>query len=252
MSEVKKNLPLNGVDYYNKGEYRDNKEKYIPNGTSSLLLGRASPLASPAAIREAESLDSKPRGEGEPLDSGATAEAAPLGNHNVKRCLIQLFGNKEGRKLKVRLNLTDDSNVEFIAPLQPKSNLTNFLKHTGDSKDFAREWFTSIRKKAKATFNVQPQQGKFHLNRGRKTKMQLTQVEPECYGAIAYDADCGEYAVYIKLYDLWILEEHLTSDYLTEAQKKTNVRGQRLWINPIFDTRERPLTWAETRKRGLV
>lgn len=247
----KKNFQQNTVEYYNKGEYRNNKEEYIPNGTSSLLLGRTSSLASPLANVEVESLDSKPTREVEPLDSGA-AEAAPLGPHNVKRVLIQLFGNKEGRKLKVRINLADDTNVEFIAPMQPKSDLTNFLRYTGEFKDFARDWFTSIRKKAKQEYGVNPQQGKFHLNGGRKTKKTIIQVEPECYGAIVYNAEVNEYVVYLKLYDLWIMQESLSCDYLTDNQKKTNVRGQRLWINPIFDTRVRPLTWAEKRKRGLA
>jgi hypothetical protein len=100
--------------------------------------------------------------------------------------------------------------------------------------------------------SVNPQQGKFHLNGGRKNKKTIIQVEPECYGAIVYNSEINEYVVYLKLYDLWIMQETLSSDYLTDNQKKTNVRGQRLWINPKFDTRVRPLTWAEKRKQGLA
>jgi hypothetical protein len=249
-----KNLPQNGVGYYNKGEYKDNKEEYIPNGTSSVLLGRASPLASPHAIREVESLDSKPRGKEELLDSGAAAEdLAPLGPHNIKRAMIQFFNNPDGRKFKVRVNLADGTNAEFIAPLQPISNLTNFLKHTGDHKEDAREWFTEIRAYCKKQYETKPQQGKFHENTGKRgQRMKTIAVEPSCYGSVCYNPEDRSYIGFVKIYDLILSDIGLEEGYLTELQKKNNVRGQYLWINPRFDTRERPLTWAEKRKRGLA
>jgi hypothetical protein len=244
-----KNFSQNGVGYYNIEEHKYNIEEHSCNDSVSLPVGRAAP----SAHEVAKPLDLEPRDEVEPLDSGAEEEAAPLGPHNVKRALVQFFNNPDGRKIKVRLNLADGTNAEFIAPLQPKDNLTNFLRYTGDYKEQAREWFTKIRAYCKREYGTKPQQGKFHENTGKRTnKLKTITIEPTCYASVVYNQTDRIYVGYIKIYDVLLTELQLDDGYLSELQKKTNVRGQYLWINPLFDTRTRPLTWAEKRKRGIA
>jgi len=238
----------NGIDYYNIEEQINNKEEHSCTADFSWPVSEASPLQ----LRSQELLDSKPRGEVEPLDSGGWVEAAaPLGPHNVKRALIQLFKNPAGaKKVKIRLNLVDGENPEFIAPLQPKSNLTNFLKHTGDHREQAREWFHSLRTHSKKQYGVLPQQGKFHLKTGaRSSRLHTISVEPDCYASVSYAQEDRVYVGFLKLYDLMLSEIEFQDQYLSELQKKAAVRGQCLWINPRFDERQRPLTWAEQRKK---
>jgi hypothetical protein len=236
----------NGIDYYNIEKEKDNREEDITTSCRSSLLAEATP----PTHREVESLDSSPREEGEPLDSGAEEE--PLGPHNVKRALFTLFNNDNGRRnLAVRLNLTDGTNAEFVAAVQQKSNLTNYLKHTGIYKETAREWFTGIRKYCKQEMGVMPQTGKWHLNQKKRgTGLQTIQVEPQCYGSVAYDKESTEYMLFVKMYDLMIMNELMTSESLTEKQRAQGVRGQFLWINPRFDDRQRPKTFAQLRKEG--
>jgi hypothetical protein len=244
---IESRISQNGVEYYNIEEQKENKEKHIPTEPVLVSSGRTSS----STTTQVESLDSKPRGEGEPLDSGATEkEAAPLGPHNVKRALVQLFNNTQGsRKLKVRLNLDDDTSAEFIAPLQPKSNLTNFLRYTADDKETARSTFTTIRSHCKETYGTTPQQGKFHLNTVQWSEKRGTiQVEPRCYGAASYAPEEKCYYAIIQLYDLILADIQLDDGYLTDKQKKQGVRGQYLWINPLYDTRQRPKTFAQRRR----
>lgn len=243
-------MTKNGIDYYNIEQQINNIEQHSCND----YLSWPSSEASPQSRGSQELSDSQPRGEVEPLDSGGWVKAAaPLGNHNVKRALVQLFKNPNGaKKVKIRLNLDDGENPEFIAPLQPRSNLTNFLKHTGEYKEQAREWFKELRAHSKSRYGVTPQQGKFHLKTGkRENKMQTITVEPECYCAVSYCQEDRVYVGYLKLYDLWLPEIVFEDQYLSEKQRKSSVRGQTLWINPRFDERVRPLTWQERRKQKL-
>ena len=78
--------------------------------------------------------------------------------------------------------------------------------------------------------------------------MQTIQVEPGCYGAIAYDQQSKQYVAWIMLYNIFLQEIALDDAYITPKQKASGVRGQYLWINPKFDTRVRPKTWAQKRK----
>lgn len=238
----------NGNDYYNKEQQTNNKLQYISNESLSIPLGRTSSLNDESLV-----IGTRPTEEGEPLDSGASEEA-PLGPHNVKRALIQLFCNDDGtRKLKVRVNLTDGENADFIAPLQKYSNLTSYLRHTGEYKNTAREWFTSIRKYCKNTYGIKPQTGKFHLVTHKYTAQQKSiQVEPDCYGSIVYEREERIYFGFVKLYDLMLSEIDLFDGNLTPKQRSTGVRGQYLWINPRYDDRVRNKTFAQQRKEGTL
>ena len=243
-----KKICQNGVEYYNKEEQRNNKEEHITTTTSFVSLGRTS--SSDASHLSKDTLLAQGSSEPREREVVMEGEEAPLGNHNVKRAIVQLFNNDSGtRKLKIRLNLDDDTNAEFIAPLQPRSNLTNFLRYTADAKEEARQVFVGLRKHIKRTLGVTPQQGKFHERVGARTgSKQTIQVEPGCYGAIGWCAEDKQYQCWIVLYGLELLAIPLSDEHITAAQKRSNVRGQYLWINPRFDTRTRPKTWAQKRK----
>jgi len=233
------------IHYYNIEEYKNNKEQYIHDtACSGLLAETSSPKNMPP-----KTLDLEPRGEEEPLDSGA-GEEAPLGPHNVTRAYITLYVNPNKTKnLAIRVNLTDGESAEFVCRLQKTANLTNYLKYTNEHKESARGWFKDVRTYCRDSYGVQPQTGKFHLNTKQYgNSLQSTQIEPLCYGSVVYNQQSTEYVAFIRLYDLWISEEELSSEYLSEAQRKGNVRGTRLWINPLHDKRRRPLTFAQRRK----
>ena len=232
------------IHYYNIEEYKNNKEQYIQDTSrSGLLAGTPSPKMMPP-----KTLDLEPREEGEPLDSGA-GEEAPLGPHNVTRAYITLYVNPNKTKnLAIRVNLTDGESAEFVCRLQKTANLTNYLKYTNEHKECARQWFKECRTYCKDTYGVKPQSGKFHLNTKQYgNSLQSTQIEPLCYGSAVYNTDSKEYVAFVRLYDLWISEEELSSEYLTERQRQNNVRGTRLWINPLHDRRVRPRTFAQRR-----
>jgi len=239
----------NGVEYYNIEEQKNNKEEHIATTPSLISLDKASPNSIDSLLAQ-ERLDSRERKV--VMEDEISEEEPPLGPHNVKRAIVQLFNNEGGqRKLKIRLNLDDGTNAEFIAPMQPKSNLTNFLRYTADSKEVAREVFTGMRKHVKDLLGVTPQQGKFHENTGaRATTMKPIQVEPGCYGAIGWNGEDKTYIGWIVLYGLYLRAFALDDGYISDKQKASGVRGQYLWINPKFDQRKRPLTWAEKRKQA--
>ena len=235
----------NGIEYYNKEEENNNKEQDIAKHICDVSLGRTS-SSDPTDIGSLAQGSSEPR-EVEVVLEGA--EEAPLSDLNVKRALFTMFNNDGGRRnLAVRLNLADDTNADFVASLQPRSNITNYLKHTGEFKESAREWFRAVRKYGKENYTM-PQQGKWHENVHRKGKtLQPIQVEPMCYASAAYDPEDKQYVMFVKLYDLILWDVPLDAGYLSAKQKETGVRGQYLWINPRFDTRVRPLTWAQKRQ----
>ena len=236
----------NGIEYYNKEKETNNKEQDIAKHICDVSLGRTS-SSDPTDIGSLAQGSPEPR-EREVVLEG---EEAPLGPHNVKRAVFTLFNNAGGRRnLAVRLNLTDTDNANFVASLQPRSNITNYLKHTGDHKESARIWFKEVRTYGKTHYTM-PQQGKWHENVHRKGKaLQPIQVEPMCYASVAYDPQEKEYRLFAKLYDLILWDVPLDSGYLSDKQKDTGVRGQHLYINPRFDTRQRPKTWAQKRKES--
>lgn len=186
------------------------------------------------------------------LDSESGRETPAFGPHNIKRCVWQIFRNDTGNyKLKCRLNLTDGENVEFIAPLQKTPKKSNFVKHAPDPQQ-ASDFWRLIRSYVKHNYNIQPLVGKFHEKTGgRKNTKVSFNVEPECYGAAWFDADLKCYRFSAMIYDLQIEDAIIDDAYITKKQKHTGVVGQYLWINPAFDTRQRPMTAAERRKKGI-
>ena len=185
------------------------------------------------------------------LDSESGFESPAFGAHNTKRSVWQIFKNTTGAyKLKCRLNMTDGENVEFIAPLQKTPKKSNFVKHAPDPEQASNFW-VAIRRHVKATYSILPLLGKFHEKTGgrKNTKVSFT-VEPECYGAVWFDNDLKCYRFSAMIYDLVFEDEIIDDAYITDRQKSSGVVGQYLWINPAYDTRQRPITAAERRKMG--
>ena len=239
----------NGVNYYNIEEEKKNKEKDIPMSASPLSSsGRTSSLVAEEVLSEG-SLDPAEKRSG--IDSLREEEAPPIAQDDVERAIVQLFVNdNSARNIRIRLNLHDKENVEFIARLQPKSVIYNFLKCTGDYKEQARHWFVTLRSWVKQNYEVTPRQGKFHLNTGAYHKtLKQVQVEPQCYASVWYDKEEKLYRASLCIYDFFLEDIVLDDSYITDKQKDTNVRGQHLYINPTHDKRKRPLTWAEQRRQ---
>jgi hypothetical protein len=249
----KEHILLYNID--NIKEHTNNIQEQ--NCASTTSLGQVD-LETSSPNRECEPLDSnsreKSKEEREPLDSReeeSGVEPAFLGLHNVKRALFQIFKNSNGLyKLKVRLNLEDGDNLEFIAPLQKTAKKSNFMKHAANAEQ-ASEFWVAVRKYVKKRYLLDPLLGKFHEKTGgRKNIKQSFTVEPDCYAGVWFDTELKCYRFISILYDLVIEDQIIDDDYLTEKQKKSGAVGQYLWINPKFDTRSRPMTAAERKKAG--
>lgn len=213
------------------------------NCASTMSLGQVNTETS-------SQLDTPVKGQ-ELLDSESGFERAAFGPHNTKRSVWQLFKNDSGNyKLKCRLNMTDGDSVEFIAPLQKTPKKSNFVKHAPDPEQ-ASDFWIAIRKFVKHKYSLLPLLGKFHEKTGgRKNVKQSFTVEPDCYGAAWFDNDLKCYRFTAMIYDLQIEDEIIDDAYITEKQRRSGVVGQYLWINPAYDTRQRPITAAERRRLG--
>lgn len=240
-----------GVGYYNKEEQTDNIQitKYAEGFTSSSgLASKAALVALPAPVHQVESNTFT---TSDSFGEAISSPTPPLTQDQIKRALIQLWDNGAGGpghqryKLKIRLNLVDGTDADFIAPLTKDPR--NFIKHTAD-KDLAREYRDGYRRWVKDQWNVVPWLGKFHMvQTGRDAKMKSIQIEPNCFGAAWWDAENFGWTCGISIYDFFIKEFDLFEANTTALQRQNGCKAQALWINPKHDTRVRPKTWAELR-----
>jgi hypothetical protein len=244
------------VHYYNilyNLENKDNKEnKY------------ASEVSSPADkdnICSSISSDLEPSGSqnpvvapghlGERVLASEMVNPEDLSDDDIERAVIQFFDNGEGTpqryKLKVRLNLTDKENVEFIATLT--TDWSNFKKYIPeDCKDAIKEHARKFRATIKREYNRFPYMGKFHLNQGRSqdTSRPFTQIEPWTWAFVWWDAENSIWKYHLGMYN-WNRAGDFNHSHITALQTKAGVKGQDLFINPKYDKRERPKTWAQLR-----
>lgn len=247
-----KNLPI-GVDAYNK-DNRDNKENknnyYEPdNPLSPISRGIASVEAlSPEDLSHLPAAGSQERGA---LPHLSQARApTPLDKDQIKSCILQLFDNGEAArqryKFKVRLNLTDGTNPEFIASLT--KDFRNFRKYIPEpGRDAIIELAQQIRKQVKQKYDTIAYVGKLHMNNPtdpRATK----QIEPNTFVSVWWNAEERGWSGTI-LFQEWYHKFDLFTDYLTAKQRAMGVKAQDNWQNPKYDKRVRPLTWAEQRQQ---
>jgi hypothetical protein len=231
-----------GVDYITK----NNKEKQEITKYASgeaVLTGEVSDPKVNCVSGEAASE------EGNDSSQVGIIYPTPLSDADVLRCLVQVWDNgedsKQRYKIKIRLNLKDGSDADFIAPLTKDPR--NFIKHTAD-KDLARAWRDKSNKVIKDMFGVKPWLGKFHMvQNAYGSNYHKQTIEPNCFATVWWDDEAKDWSATIMLYDFALEEIDLQSRNVTNKQRAQGCRSSRLWINPQHDQRQRPLTWAELR-----
>ncbi len=250
--EILAHLKLNsGVDYYNEDnkDNEDNENNYSKheNGFRSLSIGIATDVAQTEII---EGL--LPEGQREEEEDLSSSETLPLDQDQVERFIIQLFDNGadafQRYKLKIRLNLTDKTNPEFIASLT--KDIRNFKKYVPEPyRDEIIAMAVEERQRIKKQYGVYPYLGKFHFNVGYGAKRKNTgnQIEPDTLAIVWWDEDVKGWSGIFKIQN-FAREFDLFTEYLTAKQKSQGVKAQDNWTNPKYDQKIRPKTWAEQRK----
>jgi hypothetical protein len=241
-----------GVGTYNK-DNRDNKENknnYCErdNKFSPISLGLASEEALETEIIDQGSLTSGQERGALPYLCQAGAPTPELDSDQIKSCILQLFDNgeaaKQRYKFKIRLNLIDGSNPEFIASLT--KDMRNFRKYIPEPyKEDIIKFAKHIRAQVKQQHDTIAYLGKLHMNNSdnpRATK----QIEPNTFVGVWWDPVERGWSGTI-LFQNWHHNFDLFTDYLTAKQKSMGVKCQDNWQNPKYDKRVRPLTWAEQR-----
>ena len=140
--EIYKIFEKKGVGYITK----NNKKEQIDNKLVTTSLSSSGLEASPLdESKKWEFLDSPSQEGGRSPESIMVADAptpkSPLYQDIVKTAMVQYYQNEgaqQKRKLKLRLNLVDSSNWDFIATLT--QDRRNFLKHIPGEIAYAREW----------------------------------------------------------------------------------------------------------------
>lgn len=240
-----------GVHYYNE----DNKENKDNEDNYSEHENRFRPISFGLASEEAlvncfeEDLSSSQKEAEEDLSS---SETLPLDSDQVERFIIQLFDNGpdafQRYKLKIRLNLVDKENPEFIASLT--KDIRNFKKYIPEScRAEIIQMAQEERQRIKKQYGIYPYLGKFHLNVGaaRGKKKVCNQIEPDTFAVVWWDDENKGWSGIFKIQN-FAREFDLFTDYLTPKQKLQGVKAQDNWTNPKYDKTVRPQTWAEKRK----
>lgn len=245
-----------GVGYYNKDnkdkeDKKNKKNNYaddVPVGLH-LLDNICSSLSLDLASREALTADSKAiLAAPQALNPGSEIAENSIYDQ-MKSALIQLFDNGENTlqryKCKIRINLTDGSNPEFIANLT--KDVRNFKKYIPiEGRKEVIDFITDLRKIVKDKTGYFPYIGKFHYNtQGTRTRT----IEPMTAVVIYYDADNKGWSGYLMVYD-WIHKFDLFDQYLTDKQRASSVKAQDTFTHPNHQ-KARPLTWAQRRAQGL-
>lgn len=251
-----KNL-AKGVGYYNIDNTDKKYKKENIKDTENPFLLISSGIEADASLKTTfetplESPLDLANGEGAlPSVSPVATEPTPLDADQIKSCIFQLFDNGEGStqryKYKLRLNLTDNTNPEFIASLT--KDLRNFKKYIpGPNREQIIEVAMAERKRIKALTGNWPYIGKLHFNPGLGTHRKTIQIEPDTLVIIWWDPEERGWSGAVKLQN-WVHEFDLFETYITPKQKAQGVRAQDNWQNPKYEKKNRPQTWAQ--KRGM-
>jgi len=242
-----------GVDY-NK-DNRDNKEnkdnKLSMNntcGSRSLDLGANAPLESELNIVvSGQQEEEKASPDADPF--GALAPTPMLDIDMVDTAIVQLFDNGEAAaqryKLKIRLNLQDGENPEFIANLtKDRRNFKKFIPE--ECREEILAMADAARTRIKEVTGSYPYIGKFHYNEGHGAHSHRTQIEPHTLAVVWFNPVDKAWSCSVNLYN-FNAKLDLFTDHVTEKQKKTNVKAQATWQHPRIQKQNRPKTWAERR-----
>jgi hypothetical protein len=236
-----------GVGYYNIEEQRITKNNKLGTSFTSTSFGQSALHASNSQLLECQQ-------EEELLDSKAEPNIPPapiLDNDQVERCLVQLWDNGEQArqryKLKIRLNLTNKTNVEFVANLtKDRRNFVRYIPEEG--RDMVIKMADQFAKEIKRDYDVRAWLGKPHFNRGASTKKVRNQIEPNSFVGVYRDQKEFSWGGMIKIYD-FVVAFDLYENNITMKQRLGGVKGQMLWINPKYQP-PRPQTWAQRTGRA--
>lgn len=232
---------------YNK----DNKENKNNKDNTCLTNNRflSSSLGSEACASSPNEVSRLGQEEGAlPCYSSQVQAPTPfLCQDMLKSAIIQFFDNGEETaqryKLKIRLNLVDGEDVEFIANLTKDHR--NFKKYIPEEcREDIIQLSTLMRKDIKKTFGAWPYIGKFHLN--EHSSISRTQIEPWTFACVWWDEEAKGWSGFIKVYE-FEYEFDLFNNHLTAKQKNSRVKAQHIWKNPKYDTTPRNKTWAQQR-----
>jgi len=166
----------------------------------------------------------------------------------IKRYLVQLFDNGDQAlqryKVRIRFNLVDDLNAEFIASVS--KDYRNFVKYLPEQdREQIKAEIKDIMRGVKLKYGIQPYIGKFHENMGRKTKSTRSQVEPLTYVAVWWDQENRGWECIIRIKE-FAEQISLFDHHITAKQKQAGLRAQDLWINKQYDVRYKGVrTWSE-------
>lgn len=253
--------PEQVVGYYNlyNLDNKDNRDnKYVEDVPSSTDIDNiwGNPVSDLASLPASQNIPASQPGcpqEGQVPQVGALPdEDLPILNDDmISRAVIQFFDNgpdaKQQYKVKVRFNLVDKENPEFIATLT--KDWSNFKKYIPEEcKEFVMEYARELRAKIKAEYNIVPYMGKFHLNIGKQAGQTrgFTNIEPNTLAFVWYDNMNSQWKYFIMLYE-FARNGTFDATHLTPAQVKAGIKTQDLYINPKYDTVKRPKTWAQQR-----
>lgn len=240
------------VGSYNKEERSIIKDNLLEGNEDNRLgfpsSGREADASRGDAIASPFQVGSSDFGVG----SEPEEEEKVLNSDMIARAMLQLFDNGEKAfqryKFKIRLNLVDNTNPEFIASLT--KDFRNFKKYIPEEgREDIIDLAKAVRKKIKSQFGTYPYIGKFHLNQGRKGRKfrNCNQTEPHTFVAVWWDAEEHGWSGMIALHN-WSHEFDLFDLNISAKQKATGVKASVLYINPLHDKRERPLTYAQLMK----
>jgi hypothetical protein len=259
MNNFNNDSPEQVVGYYNlyKLDNKDNKDnKYVEETSTDIentLVSLRSGLASRSASQD---IPASQPGCSQVIhleeECKLPNENSPILNEDmISRAVIQFFDNgpetSQRYKLKVRFNLVDKENPEFIATLG--KDWSNFKKYIPiECKEDIIELARELRAKIKKEYNTIPYMGKFHLNIGKQAGQtrEFTNIEPSTLAFVWFDKDNEQWKYWVMFYD-FVRTGTFNAMHLTKAQIKSNVKSQDLYINPKYDTIKRPKTWAQQR-----
>ena len=236
-----------GVDTYNldNRENIDNENNYCLSDDNSFLI-QSLGIASYEALSP---LGSSQLAGTKSLSLLSATAPTPLSADQIRSCVYQLFDNGEQAlqryKFKIRFNLTDGTNPEFIASLT--KDFRNFKKYIPEpNRQDVIDDVNQERKRIKQLFGHYPYCGKLHFKTNIKTKGATNQIEPDTFVIVWWNPEDRGWSGIIK-FQQWAHEFDLFEQYLTDKQRAMGVKCQDNWKNPKHDKTVRPLTWAQQR-----
>lgn len=249
--QILEKIASNGVGYYNKDNEnkKDKKNKLCPI-TSDLIDNSFAPKSlgleayaslEPLApqVQDSRVILAPP----ESLSPGSGFQPEKIYDE-LKTAIIQLFDNGEDQrqryKLKVRLNLKDGDNPEFIANLT--KDFRNFKKFVPkECRETIINDAAFIRKEIRDKHGVWPYMGKFHFNNNEGSR----QIEPWTFAAVWWDEVERGWSGMLMIHD-WTHKFDLFGDYISAKQRAVGVKAQDTFTHPNHQPK-RAMTWAERR-----